>query len=143
MAADRRDAARAIDLEGIRNAVGLEVSSSSLRETARRVGLSPSGLGGFLNGKPPRPETLRKLAVWYAEREWKAGTRIGRTGASAALWILTAHLPEPVAEVTRADVVRQVKRATLRWKLPWPVWLQEMAREAEEARTGGGPPEGA
>lgn len=70
-AARERDPARfARDVEEIREAVRSYRDSVSLREAAREVGMSPTGLSHFCDGTEPYLPTLRKLQRWYqAHRE--------------------------------------------------------------------------
>jgi hypothetical protein len=48
----------------IRNALLDNVDRSSLRQTAREVGMSPTGLSNFLFGAEPYLPTLAKLGKW-------------------------------------------------------------------------------
>lgn len=44
------------------------LEGESLRQTAREVGMSPTGLSNFLNGAKPYTPTVRKLRAWYEEK---------------------------------------------------------------------------
>jgi len=52
----------------IRAALWLCLKGASLRQTAREVGMSPTGLSNFLNGAKPYTPTVRKLRKWYEEQ---------------------------------------------------------------------------
>lgn len=52
-------------IELIRAAVARHVRATSLRGMARKLGLTPTGLFGFLNGARPQPATLHRYVRWY------------------------------------------------------------------------------
>ena len=49
----------------LRRALTGSVSASSLRQVARDVGMSPTGLKNLLDGARPYSATRRKLECWY------------------------------------------------------------------------------
>jgi hypothetical protein len=49
-----------------REAVRRYLDSASLRQAAREIGLSPTGLQKFCDGAQPYIPTIRKLREWYA-----------------------------------------------------------------------------
>jgi predicted transcriptional regulator len=49
----------------IRAAATAMVERTSLREIARQIGMSPSGLDKFLNGTEPHRKIRRRLETWY------------------------------------------------------------------------------
>lgn len=55
----------------LRDAASAYVESTSLRQAAREIGMSPTGLGNFLSGTEPYLTTVRKLRDWH-ERSWPA-----------------------------------------------------------------------
>ena len=73
-------------IETYRAAVLERVERTSLRQAAREIGSSASGLQKFIDGARPYRNTIRKLDAWYARR----GER--DTGA---------HSPETVAVAVR------------------------------------------
>lgn len=52
------------DLGPLRDKVRRRVSNTSLRNVARQIGMSASGLSKFLNGVNPYTSTHRKLTTW-------------------------------------------------------------------------------
>lgn len=56
-----------IDWDRIRRALDREESRSSLRELARTLDVSPTGLRGFLDGAEPYVKTGEKYRRWYLE----------------------------------------------------------------------------
>ncbi len=56
------------ELNVLRNALRQRVELTSLRATARELGMSPTGLHGFIEGTEPYVKTLRRARVWLAER---------------------------------------------------------------------------
>lgn len=57
----------------LRDAASACVESTSLRQAAREIGMSPTGLGNFISGTEPYLTTVRKLRDWY-ERTRNAQT---------------------------------------------------------------------
>jgi len=55
-----------VTADEIRAALWAYLEVASLRQTAREVGMSPTGLSNFLNGAKPYTPTVRKLRTWYA-----------------------------------------------------------------------------
>jgi hypothetical protein len=53
------------DLERFRIALENEIARTTLRATARRVRMSPTGLTKFLNGSQPYGRTVARLREWY------------------------------------------------------------------------------
>jgi hypothetical protein len=61
-------AAFARRIEQLRDAVGEYLETTSLREAAREIGMSPTGLANFVNGATPYTHTIGKLRAWQAAR---------------------------------------------------------------------------
>lgn len=53
------------ELGEIRRALQLYLDEASLRQAAREVGMSPTGLSKFLDGAEPYARTVKKLRAWY------------------------------------------------------------------------------
>ncbi len=53
-------------IDEIRKALFAFIDRASLREAARGVGMSPTGLSNFLHGAEPYGRTVGKLSKWYA-----------------------------------------------------------------------------
>jgi len=49
----------------LRDAASAYADSTSLRQAAREIGMSPTGLGNFLSGTEPYLPTIRKLHDWH------------------------------------------------------------------------------
>ncbi|HYH80564.1 MAG TPA: hypothetical protein VEX86_12230 [Longimicrobium sp.] len=55
-------------IEELRSAVRGRVEDAGLRQAAREVGMSATGLSNFVNGTEPYMRTIRKLRTWHAGR---------------------------------------------------------------------------
>ena len=73
----------------LKRAVAGGVSATSLRQVARDVGMSPTGLRKFLLGASPYSATRRKLERWYV----RSGRAPDGHSALAALEVLVLDLP--------------------------------------------------
>ncbi len=82
-------------IPAIRAAVIERVERTSLRDVARQVGMTPSGLAKFMNGSEPYRKTIRKLEGWYVR--WRARSEDERLPSpetvAAAIRILAVFLP--------------------------------------------------
>jgi hypothetical protein len=75
----------------IREAVVASVERTSLRNVARQIRMTPSGLMKFLSGAAPYRPTRRKLEAWFVRHSADAGDKDGVTSpetAAAAIRIL-------------------------------------------------------
>lgn len=109
-------------VEDIRRDVRAAVTTTSLRRAAREIGVSHTGLRGFLAGATPHRHTRVRLERWLARRT--AGVResgaayTGDAESSFELAVpLVRHIAEaldprlaPLAEARFADVVRGLYR---------------------------------
>ncbi|HET7233195.1 MAG TPA: hypothetical protein VFJ16_24505 [Longimicrobium sp.] len=57
----------------LRDAATRYVASTSLRQAAREIGMSPTGLQKFLDGAEPYVKTVRKLSLWRERTQPPAG----------------------------------------------------------------------
>lgn len=80
-------------LARVRDVLVARVDGTSLRQVAREVGVTPTGLQYFLDGGDPQERTRRKLEAWYLWSE--AGLELGvDAGLEAlALDVLVRGLP--------------------------------------------------
>lgn len=132
-------------VSALREAARLRVQATSLRKTAREIGLSPTGLQGFLDGTEPYAPTIQKLLEWHVREESRKGMELGADTADAALSLLVRHLPEPRrSEAVRAmlDLIRAKGTGE-----PVPPWLRELLDggpggegEREDGEDDGGAP---
>ncbi|HET7230181.1 MAG TPA: hypothetical protein VFJ16_09275 [Longimicrobium sp.] len=63
---ERDPQAFAAELESIREVLRNYMDHVSLRQAAREVGMSATGLSNFVNGADPYVRTARKLRAWKA-----------------------------------------------------------------------------
>lgn len=92
-------------LDRIRALLTLRVEGASLRQVARDVGMSPSGLQKLLDGSEPYTPTRRKLERWYVRESGRAYGVLDTETAAAAIELLLQDLPLH-ARPTAADRVR-------------------------------------
>src|SRR5881628_1948936 len=76
----------------LRESVSAAVEASSLREVARDIGMSPSGLRKFLTGSQAYSATRRKLERWYVQRD--AAPHAGALTGDAALRVVEVLVQE-------------------------------------------------
>lgn len=120
-----RDAA---SLDTLREAARHFVDSTSLRQAARDIGMSPTGLRGFLDGADPYVKTARKLTEWYVRDAQRQQTDLTAQTANAALDLLTKHLPVGRRGAAAGELVEVLHRHCADGGTPPPHWLAELRR---------------
>ncbi|HEX8696704.1 MAG TPA: hypothetical protein VF746_30075 [Longimicrobium sp.] len=90
-------------LREVRNALEIRRAETSLRATAREVGISPTGLSQLLQSAMPYRRTVQRLLAWYAN--W-LGARGSRDVATEhALSVLLDRVPPDRKDDARRDVL--------------------------------------
>jgi hypothetical protein len=107
----------------IRQAAVARVRATSLRETAREIGLSPNGLRGFLNGAVPYTQTLKKLRLWYFAI---GSSKVTSEAASAAVAILLKDLPPSDQSHGQEVVLQALQQVYAGRRAGLPPWLIEL-----------------
>lgn len=79
-------------IEHLRDTVAARAENTSLRNVAREIGMSASGLKKFLQGTAPHSPTLRRLRTWYVRYAAKPRGIVGEKHAQAALQVLVHDL---------------------------------------------------
>jgi len=117
----------------LRDGLGREAASLSLRRVAREVGLSPNGLRYFLQGASPRSATRVKLERWLAARG--KVTRPPNVGQFVRLVNeLSVDLsPAQTLELGRALAELLVQSYEVR-RLSPPRWVQDLLRHYRPRR---------
>ena len=114
----------------LRQALRAEVEAATLRQVARQVGMSPSGLQKLLDGAHPRGATRRRVERWYV-LHGPGRLRVG-LGGGTALTVVHA-LVQDLAPARHRPVMEQLlesmEQAYLSARLPRPEWLEELRDE--------------
>lgn len=119
----------ALSLERVREAVAESVEARSLRQVARDVGMSPTGLQKFLAGARPYSATRRKLERWYVRESARYGGELSVGSALAALRVLAQDLPahkQPRVLGEMVGLLEEAHRAAGRTPPPWLHELREL-----------------
>jgi len=124
---------RGPSVETIRHAARRAVEASALRPVAAEMGMAPSWLNAFVEGKETtlRIQTRRKLLDWYVRvsprlAEADAGT------AAAALDFLTGGLLEASERrAARSRLVQALARSYADAG-PLPAWVRELLDDETE-----------
>jgi len=93
-----------VSVDTLRYAAARAVERSSLRKVADEMGMAPSWLDGFIDGRTaaPRSQTLRKLREWLT-REMASLAEVSEASAAASLSLLVEGL---LTETDRAEARR-------------------------------------
>jgi hypothetical protein len=113
-------------VETLREAARLYVDATSLRHAARDIGMSPTGLRGFIDGADPYVKTTRKLTEWYVREIQNRNAELSSESASAALSLLVKHHPPSQREATVNQILEVVDRRCRETNTARPVWLAEI-----------------
>ena len=120
-----------VSVRALRDAVEARRLEIGLRGTAREIGISPTGLGGVLDGRSPYTHTRDRITRWYVAT---AGQRaaLDAEAAGEILRQLTAHLPDGVREKAIRKMLADVAQLGREAKAPAPPWLMELTEETEK-----------
>jgi hypothetical protein len=114
-------------VETIRHAARRAVEASALRPVAAEMGMAPSWLNAFVEGKETalRPQTRKKLLEWYVRVAPRLAVQDAAT-AAAALDFLTGGLLE--ASERRAAHSRLVQALARSYADagPLPAWVRDL-----------------
>lgn len=118
-------------LDEIFDALAEAVAATSLRQVAQEVGMSPTGLSGLIERRRCYFRTRLKLLGWFARPEVRARLRQGARElspetASAALDLLTRHLPLEGQRARAQAVLAALAEETRAGGGPVPSWLREL-----------------
>ncbi|MBB4635646.1 hypothetical protein [Longimicrobium terrae] len=120
----------------IRTAATTMVDRTSLRQIAKQIGMSPSGLDKFLNGTEPQRKILRKLESWYTRLSAQAAARadgVSPESAAAAVRVL-AVLHAPARRGVFVDVLVEQMDDVLPED---PAWREDFRNYGAYMRAGG------
>ena len=106
-------------VDRLRQAASRSVSAASLRQVAREVGMSPSGLQKFLDGSSPYSATRKKLERWYV----REGPPPDGRSACAAVEVLVHDLP-PAERVEATDRILVAVQQSRGGKAPR--WIKQL-----------------
>jgi len=121
----------------LRDAVARALATTSLRQAAREIGLSPNALRNFLAGAEPRVATRARLERWLA-----ATRRASSTDPAPTVGHLVHLIGELARELSPAQAT-ELGRDTARFlldayharRLPPPRWVRELAGHYRAPRT--------
>lgn len=114
-----------VPLERVREMLALRAEETSLRQVAREVGMSPSGLQKLLDGAQPYSATSRKLARWYVRESGHYGGELSAGSAAAALSVLLQDLSPAARDTGRRRLLDLLEDL---YPSP-PEWLVELREE--------------
>lgn len=118
--------------ERVRQAVSRAVLRTSLRQVAREVGMSPTGLDRYVLGlTEPYPRTRRKLEEWYVRSAADQEGISDFTAAAALTLLLDGIAPERV-EGTREQITQAVRAAHSDGGTRPPAWLEQIGTPAKK-----------
>ena len=129
MATPTKDGA---SIETLREAARLYVDATSLRHAARDIGMSPTGLRGFIDGADPYVKTTRKLTEWYVRELQNRSGELTLESARAALSLLLKHYSPAMRDRVLEEVVEVLDRNCGDSETPRPAWLVEMREATSE-----------
>jgi len=118
-------------IETLREAARLYVDATSLRHAAREIGMSPTGLRGFIDGADPYVKTTRKLTEWYVREIQNRNAELTHESASAALSLLLKHFSPTHRPAAAEEILEVLDRRCRETQTPRPAWLVDMREGAE------------
>ena len=122
-------------VQALRPAVARHVELRSLREVAREIGMSPSGLHSFLRSegrRAPHARTYGKLVTWFVRTRSQDSSGATAADAEAGVAILVRYLPP----AKRSEAVREILNVLSSHageSVP-PEWLRQMRARYSKRR---------
>jgi hypothetical protein len=116
-------------VETLREAARTFVDATSLRQAARDIGMSPTGLRGFLDGSAPYVKTERKLRAWYLREAQRDVQAVSPEAANNALRLLVGHFAPAYGRETTTELIDVLERRCRDSQTPIPAWVKELRRE--------------
>ena len=108
----------------MREAVATRAESTSLRSTAREVGMSPTGLKKFLQGTAPYTKTIHRLRSWYLQHAANSVEALSPDDALAAFGVLVHGLPPGAARaLTIERMIEGLEQGYVRTGRKVPAWV--------------------
>jgi methylphosphotriester-DNA--protein-cysteine methyltransferase len=98
---------RITSVDEIRAALRQQIAETTLRGTARDLGMSPTGLRSFADGRDAFDSTLRRARAWYAR--WALEHGQAAVADENALEVLFGPLPESSRDVAIASCRRVIE----------------------------------
>jgi hypothetical protein len=119
--------AAALPVPVLRDAIERELASTSLRQAAREIGLSPNALRNFVRGAIPRATTRTRLERWLATR---AATPSAASVSTIVrlLGEVSPDLPPRETAAIGRELTESILAAYERRRRPPPRWVRELAR---------------
>jgi hypothetical protein len=126
---------RAGKLALVREALSAAVEQESLREVARKVGMSPTGLRGMITGADPYAKTWDKALAWYARRITarradRAPHALDAETVAGLFDLLLRDLPERHRAGARARALLAFSTVFAACGVAPPAWLAEFGADA-------------
>ena len=119
----------AASIQALRQAARLYVDATSLRNAAREIGMSPTGLRGFIEGADPYLKTKRRLTEWYVRELETRSAELTAESARTALSLLLKHYPPARRDEAAAEVLVVLDHWCRTTETPQPGWLGELQEE--------------
>ena len=117
---------RSASIRHMREVAAARVENISLRQVAREIGMSPTGLKKFLDGTAPYSPTVRRLRNWYVRHAAQQQSDVEAVDASAALAVLMHDLGSDSRRAAALHVLEAVGSGYEQSGKPRPAWLLEL-----------------
>lgn len=117
---------RSATVRHMREVAASRVENTSLRQVAREIGMSPTGLKKFLEGTAPYSPTVRRLRNWYVRYTAVQQSDVETVDASAALSVLVHDLGSDSRRNAALHVLDAVGSGYDQSGKPKPAWLSEL-----------------
>lgn len=113
----------------LRAAVAERVERTSLRNAAREIGMSPTGLKKFLDGNMPYTKTIHRLRAWYVHHAADRQEETSDEAAFAALGVLVHAIPSATQAQTVEAMLHCIEQGYAGTRRPVPAWVAQLRRQ--------------
>ena len=117
---------RTASIRHMREVAAARVENTSLRQVAREIGMSPTGLKKFLDGTAPYSPTIRRLRNWYVRYSADQESNVEQVDASAALAVLMHDLRSDSRRNAAVHMLDALSGGYQQSGKSQPAWLAEL-----------------
>ena len=130
---DRRD-----EIEFLREAVRRRVEQTSIRQTAKEIGVSHGGIHNLVSRREVLyGKTLAKLRTWYLAQWAEGGEGLSISSARYLIAEMLGAIPHAMRPQAQVELLKALEALYRKHDVPPPAWLLDLRREWKEGSQSG------
>lgn len=130
---DRRD-----EIEFLREAVRRRVEQTSIRQTAKEIGVSHGGIHNLVNRREVLyGKTMAKLRTWYLAQWAEGGAGLSTDAARYLTAEMLGAIPRALRQQAQIELLDALAALYRKHAVPPPAWLHDLRQEWKEGPLSG------